>query len=200
MKTLTLTLALAILAAAAPAEAQSRAARVALGVASMALGGYALAYDPPDVTAAVRGSGTGPYSWEETHENFRCGPDAVAGWAVIRVDWENRYGRHSYCKLVSAFPVLWRGDGYFLLVPFERRDSPGTYRIPDNTTYSGSGTVTVRTSTLHTAIVNRSIAQMAAGAGLIVAGAALALWPDPPVEVDVDPGAGRIRVSRAFGF
>ena len=187
----------------APAEAQSRAARVALGVASAALGVYAFTYDPPDVSATVHGAGSGPYSWAATHEDFECRSNSGLG-SAIRISVAGSHwpdARQGLCYILAYDPILLGGRPYWLLHALNHSgDDPRTWRVPDNTTYRGDGTVTVRTATPHTAIVNRSPAQMAAGAGLIVAGAALALWPDPPVEVDVDPGPGSIRLSRTFGF
>ena len=185
MKTLTLTLTLT-LAMLAPAEAQSRMARVALGVASMALGGYALAYDPPDISADVRGEGTA------THRDFRCvrSTSIPAGTYIVRIG--------NYCKgavetrLVDLRTGLFTADTLIVAGPTGPYDHRDSRRIDDNTTYR------VNTTTRHTTIVNRSTAQMAAGAGAIVAGALLALWPDSPLEVEARPD--RVRIARTFGF
>lgn len=190
MKTIITTIIAALLlAGSAPTEAEAQGTgRLVAGLGLAALGAYTLSYDPPDVTATVRGAGR----YSHIHEDFVCvdGPRQSAGATAVRVNDNCRNSiRNGFIDYIVGGPVI--------IVAPVRGEHPRpdmVRKVENNTVYAG----TVRTETEHTTAVNRSMPQIVGGAGLIAAGALLAFWPDAPVRVEAT--RHRVKVGRSFGW
>lgn len=161
----------AMVLGAGSADAQTRAGKIVGGVALAALGAWTLSYDPPDVT----------------HRDFKCvrGPDLPSVWMPVRVN--------ANCKTATDL-----GNLTLRTARGEFRAARGRVGVFDPLTGDDVARFVTREDDNTTYEVKRSIVQAAAGAGLIAAGAIIALWPEAPVRVD--PLNSTVEVRRTIAW